>query len=153
MQQLDGTAKQQIKVLQMLCGALSATTLIYLFLANQAVERNQVIEGTLPSFEHPMLFIFGGASVLAVVMGIVLPNILLKSSRQRNQGKAIPFAEIFPPNIIRFAMFESIAIFGLLVGMASRDMNYSYLATGLTLGLFMAFFPTNGRVASQISGV
>ncbi len=129
--------EKRIKLLQIVAGALFAHSAILVWLtwtfSKQAVEAGTAT----PSFENPLFQPLAMASVVVVITALVLPNILLaKAAKSRD-----PWGAVFKSYIIRFALFDAISIWGFMIGRTSSDLNFTYIAFGVTVAGFVVFFP------------
>jgi succinate dehydrogenase hydrophobic anchor subunit len=140
------TDAQKLLTLQLVTGALSASVFLHLYLTYEAVRRNAQIESAIPSLEHPMAQVFMILSAVIVVIAVVVPNTIIKNVRKKTPQGPLPIEALFSAMIIRFALFEFVSVLGLIVGMGSKDMNYSLAASAVTLIGFATFFPTTDKI-------
>lgn len=152
MNQPEQNFSQKLLVPQIVAGAMVVSSLVLFFLTYQSHQhRSEGLE--LPaSFEHPMAGIFGGMSFLLFLGSFIVPPLVAKQmlKAKPNPSRVDLFGAFFQSLVIRLSLLEAIAIFGLLVGQASKDLNYSYAATAAALIGYAFAFPTSGRVRDQL---
>lgn len=152
MNQPEQKLSQKLLVPQIVAGAMAASTLIFFFLTYQAHQHRAEGLEFPASFEHPLAGIFGGMSVLLFLGSFVVPQLVAKQALKAkpNPSRVDLFGAFFQSLVIRLSLLEAIAIFGMLVGQASKDLNYSYVATAAALLGYAFAFPTAGTVRDQL---
>jgi hypothetical protein len=146
---------QRVRVPQIVTVAMLASSLIYLFLANQAVQNRSADQTLPPSLEHPLALILGVVSLILLLNALLVPPMIVKLSLKSKPNPVLNdyLSALFIVFIMRLAAVETIAIFGLIVGQGSSDLTFSYMTAAVALAGFGLLFPTADGFAQQLKAL
>jgi hypothetical protein len=146
---------QRVRVPQIVTVAMLASSLIYLFLANQAVQNRSADQTLPPSLEHPLALILGVVSLILLLNALLVPPMIVKLSLKSKPNPVLNdyLRALFIVFIMRLAAVETIAIFGLIVGQGSSDLTFSYMTAAVVLAGFGLLFPTADGFAQQLKAL
>lgn len=153
MSSLPPIRSQRLIVPQAIAGALALSVLVYVILAYTSVQKNLAPgAGGTPSMQHPFADIFMGASLVIVLLAFWFPSFVLKIAIKEKKPASPEevLAVLFPPLIIRFALFEMIAVLGLVISRNSTDLHYMCAAALVSLGGMLLSFPNESRVQEML---
>ncbi len=132
----------RLKILQIVVAVLTSTVFIYLYLGATFVKANLASGGLNQSLNHPIAKMLAMVSIAILIVAYFLPLLILKATL-KSQNLKTPdsiFAAYFVSVILRCALVEPIAVFGLIVSHFSIDMDYTYVASFIALfGLWLSF--------------
>ncbi len=95
--------------------------------------------------QHNLFIPLAAAAFGSLCMSIVLPKILAQrvtriTAPSERQGLGLPY---FAPFVIRLALIESVAIYGLVLGFITHNMSPFYLFGAVAMGIMLANYPKN----------
>lgn len=149
-------ARQQLKVIQMIWGALMVSQLLYLFVSFQKVKSAGPPEADVADWTgHPLLPVFAMVALTGIAAGILVPRLILKGQLKSSlQGRRPEFEKdvqvLFVPAVIRAALFETAGVFGLLMASFTLRMEPHYLFASVSLVAFVIFFPSETRLRDEL---
>lgn len=128
--------------------ALVMATLIYVLMAYMTV-RNEAGTPFIEALERPPVpLLYGMAAVMFMVAGYIR-RVMLKTP----PGQRTPVERIRVALVTRWALTESVAIFGLLAAYLARVPELVLPPAALALLGFMMAFPSDSLLESYASGV
>ena len=107
-----------------------------------------------PGPGQSLLQIFAGAAVVSVLASYFLPRMMARQGLQPKLGEgrtadALPLREMLPvlltAMLIRYALLESVAIFGLVETFLSQDLQAQYPFAAVGIAGLLLNFPSEDR--------
>lgn len=144
-----------LRAIRIIWGALLFTILIYGLLAFMAV-RNPAPGPFESAFSNPIVLVIQIIGAGMFFMAFVMSSLLLR----RHAGPRAPTAPVTPgvvsvtPHmrlalIVRWAMIESAAIFGLVAAFLAQDPRVFLPLGGLAIGGMLMSYPSDERLRSM----
>lgn len=142
-------------VLLILWAAMLATQAVFVFVARTATSGalsapDQVAMGPARgSLSVPM---FAGLAIVSLLLAIFLPKLLMKPqiAKLEQTGGPVPIEKLVPiavtGKIIRWAMLESITIYGLMLALFNADPNIILPFAAVALIGFALTFPSEKSI-------
>ena len=131
-------------------GSMIFSILIYGVVARLAVPQ-QNVQPISEALKEPVVLILYALGVLSFLMGIWIPRLLVKGSQPGTMPDASLTPRLMPAFIVQFAIFESIAIYGLVAAFLQQDWRLFWGPAALSIAGFLIAAPTTERIRN-ISG-
>jgi uncharacterized integral membrane protein len=144
-------------VIRIIWAAMTATQLMFVFVIFVTIKNSVEKQAELTPGIYPLFpIVFGVLSIFVLAMSIYIPAMILKiqRSQRKNKGEALSAQEIAQrillPNILRFALIESVGVFGFLLAMITKEprMDYPFLAAALTAMLLA--YPSDEKISANL---
>jgi len=98
------------------------------------------------ALKEPVVLVLYAVAVLSFLMGIWIPRMLVKTSQPGLMPDASLTPRLMPAFIVQFAIFESIAIYGLLAAFLQQDWRLFMGPAALSVAGFLIAAPTAERI-------
>ena len=150
--QTDNEMGKTLRIAKILHIALMASILIYaviLFVFLPAIEL-----WVFPP-DDPVLtrveWALGIVAIIAIFLGYYLPRLATRRYRQSVQGLLPLHARLLLVHIIRSSLFESIAIYGLMLGILGAGEQITIAIMVVSLGALILSFPNAEKWKKMIA--
>lgn len=135
-----------IRLMRIIWMAMVISVLIYGFITWTLTRRGEPRPPVEETIQQPTVQVLYGLGVMMFILSSVLPRMVLRGKddgRQRGKapGSGVP-NEIRVALIIRFAMLESVAIFGLICAFMYNDGRLFFPPAMLSLVGFLMAMPS-----------
>ncbi len=156
---MDSSDHKQVQLLmvpKILCSSLIFSTLLFLYIlyGTSGMNTNFVSPFPLILDKTPLFLVI---AIMPAILAIVLPRQMSRKMLEKLAGEQ--FQELRPqhiqiiltPLILRFALAESVCLFGFLAATQTLEMSAALPFYLVTWPLMAMSFPTKFRVQSWIS--
>jgi len=147
----DEDRAQLILRLQVICGALMWSVLIYVglawFLGRQGAAGNMT--KALPAALPGALLV---AAALLLLASNRVPRMMLARAAEPDEagGAIVPIQAVQSAYVVGFALRETVAIFGLVLTLTSGDMIWVLALSAVAILAMVAGWPTRSRVEAHL---
>lgn len=158
--------EKTLKTARIIAGAIMASLLIYILVAEFVVIRSSELQFPQLSILRLALYLISGIEVAIIVFlrrFLVkgtgrLPSAMMNSLKKSDQNpditaenqETVICQRLLSTTIVTFAISESIAIYGLVLFILGRQRQDLYLLTGFSLFLMVVFFPSSDRWRDEL---
>ena len=137
--------------LQVICGALAASVVMYVGVAWVVVRQGALgeVSGAMPAALPGAMLV--AAALLLVAAGRVQRAMLARAAKPDGTGgSGVPMQAIQSAYIVGFALREAVAICGLVLTLISGDLKWAVVLSAVAVLAMVAGWPTRSRVESYL---
>lgn len=137
---------QVLQLAKVLWAGLFASLFMYLVIAYQ-LGRAGVATGAIES-NHPVALLLKIGAVVSFLLAFWLPRLLARviMMKKRTVASGTNMSRNFPLFVLRLALFESVALFGLILGILTSSGQQLWPFLGISAFGFLMSFPSKSKL-------
>jgi hypothetical protein len=143
----DEEISNALRVSKILSGSFLVASFVYVGIFFFALQQGIAPVMNDESLIDIIMAMLAAIGILCLVGGYYLPKYLIKQGKKKQVGQLDNSirGNLLTANIIGFAFFESIAIFGLILGLLSARWELVLSFAGVSIIAMLLAFPTRDR--------